>query len=152
MLGPVKYLALFCVFSVAALFSGCSSYVARNEPGVSLAKVQRLFVKSNFDDNHGMDGRIMRALQERGYEVDKGPLTMLPRNAQAVVSFSDHWNWDFTTHLTNLRIEVRDVKSERLLATAAFSGAVTLTSSVDDIVDKLVQKLVDQSDPNPPKK
>ncbi|HEU5079218.1 MAG TPA: hypothetical protein VFT72_08385 [Opitutaceae bacterium] len=141
----MKYLSLFCVFFAALFFSGCSTYVARTEPGVSMAKIQRVFVKSNFNDNHGMDGRIMRALQDRGYEVDKGPLTMLPRNAQAVVSFEDHWNWDFTTHLTNLRIEVRDVKSERLIATASFSGAVALMSSVDDIVDKLVQKLVDQS-------
>jgi uncharacterized protein YceK len=140
----VKQIGLLCLF-VAVLFSGCSSYVARNETGPSLAKVQRLFVKSNFNDNHGMDGRIMRALQERGYEVDKGPLTMLPRTAQAVVAFEDRWNWDFRTHLTGLRIEIRDVKSDAILATASFNGPVALTSSVDDIVDKLVEKLVAQA-------
>lgn len=148
MLRTVKHLGLFLVLFVA-LFSGCSTYVARNEPGVSLTKIQRLFVKSNFNDNHGMDGRVMRALQDRGYEVEKGPLTMMPRTAQAVVSFEDRWNWDFRTHLTGLRIEVRDVKSDAILTSASFTGPVALTSSVDEIVDRLVEKLVAQMKPAP---
>lgn len=139
----VKHFALACL-PLVLLFAGCSSYVARVEPGTALANYQRLFVKSNFSDNHGMDGRIMTAFQERGFTVEKGPLTMMPRKTQAIVSFEDYWSWDFTTHLTNLRIYVKDAKSEALVASGTFTGPVALTTSADEAIDRLVRQIVEQ--------
>jgi hypothetical protein len=142
-LGSEKHFALACL-PLVLLFAGCSSYVARVEPGTALANYQRLFVKSNFSDNHGMDGRIMTAFQERGFTVEKGPLTMMPRKTQAIVSFEDYWSWDFTTHLTNLRIYVKDAKSESLVASGTFTGPVALTTSADEAIDRLVRQIVEQ--------
>lgn len=133
LLGPCLLFAL--------LLTGCTSYVSSLEPGRDLRKYQVYFVKANFDDNHGMDSRIARALQERGYTVDKGPMTMMPRATQAIVTYQDHWSWDFKTHLTGLRIVISDAKSETIVASGNFTGPAALSLSTDDAVDRLLDKI-----------
>jgi hypothetical protein len=128
-------LGLFC--SV-----GCSSYVASADPTRKAKPIQVYFVKSNLSDNRGIDGRLVRALQARGFKADKGPMTMMPQEAQAIVTYEDHWNWDFTTHLTGLRIEFQDTKTERPFASSTFSGPAALTVSIDDVIDRLLDKML----------
>lgn len=134
---------------MALLLAGCSSYVARVDPGRNLRTYQRYFVKTNLNDNHGIDARIARALQARGFQADYGHLTMLPRGTQAIVTFDDQWAWDFKTHLRYLRLEVQDARSEQACAAATFNGPAALTASLDDVIDRLLDELLN---PKPDKK
>lgn len=111
------------------------------EPGRPPAEYQVYFVKSNFHDNRGLDGRIVLWLQSRGFKAEKGPMTMMPASAQALVTYDDHWNWDFTTHLTWMRIEIVDARSDRPVGAATFSGPAALTISVDKVIDRLMTKM-----------
>lgn len=129
------------------LLAGCSSYVSVAEPGRSPTGYQRFFVKSNFDDNHGIDGRIVQALQDRGLKAEKGPLTLLPKEAQVVISYEDHWNWDFKTHLTWLRLYVADAKTEKRISTATFNGPAAMFTSTDEAVDRLLSKVLAAAKP-----
>lgn len=126
---------------LALFLSSCSSYVATHEPDKNLSGYQRFFVKSNFDDNHGMDGRIARALQEKGFTAEKGPLTLMPSTTQAIVHYEDHWTWDFKTHLAGLRIVVLDAKSEKPVATGTFTGPAAMTLTADEAVERLLSKI-----------
>ena len=137
----MKILRCLVLFFAIGL-TGCSSYVAQVEPGRNPASYQRFFVKSNFHDNNGIDIRIVRALQARGLEAERGPLTMLPRTAQAVVTYDDRWTWDFKNNITYLRIAVQDTRSERIIATATFSGPAALTTSPDEAIERLLVKLL----------
>lgn len=140
-LNLVKSLGALLLLSLM-LFAGCSSYVGVPERGNKLATYERYFVKSNFNDNHGMDGRIVEALQNRGLVAEKGPLTMMPPTAQAIVSYEDHWTWDFKTHITGLRIIIKDAKTERVAGTGIFTGPTSLTLSPDDAIERLLNKIL----------
>ena len=133
------------LLSIALLLAGCTSYVSVAEPGRSPSTYQRFFVKSNFDDNHGIDGRIVRALQDRGLQAEKGPLTLLPKDAQAIITYEDHWNWDFKTHLTGLRMFVADARTEKRVATGTFNGPAALLTSTDEAIDRLVSKVLGEA-------
>ncbi len=136
---------------LVVLLAGCTSYVSRPEPGRTLSNYQRYFVKSNFDDNHGMDGRIVRALQERGLTAEKGPLTLLPQEAQAIITYEDRWSWDFKTHLTGLRLFVMDARSEKRVASGTFHGPAAMFTSSDEAIDRLLSKILDTANGAPKK-
>lgn len=127
---------------MATFLAGCSSYTALTETGKNPNSYQRFFVKSNFDDNHGIDGRIVQTLQSRGLTVEKGPLTMMPLNTQVLVSYEDHWGWDFRTHLTGLRILLSDAKSEKPIARGEFTGPAAMGLSVDEAVERTLNKIL----------
>lgn len=132
------------IFGLALVLGGCASYSSQIEPGRSLKKIQRFFVVSNLNDNHGIDRLIADVLRARGREAEAGPLTMMPDNTQAIVTFNDHWNWDFTDHLTFLQIAVRDTKSEQTFASATFSAKIPLHEDFSETVARVVDQLLDK--------
>src|SRR4051812_38410801 len=89
---------------LVTMLSGCASFDASVEAGRSLKDVHRYFIVSNLNDNHALDQQIATALRAHGHTAEVGPLTMMPDDAQAVVTFQDHWTWDFGEHLVYLRI------------------------------------------------
>jgi len=132
------------LIGLSLLLGGCASYNVQVEHGRSLAKVQRFFVVSNLNDNHGLDHRIAEALKSAGREADFGPLTMMPGKTEVVVAFKDHWSWDFAEHLDFLQITVRDTRSEQAFATVTFSARVPLREDVSATVSSLVAKLLEK--------
>jgi hypothetical protein len=130
---------------IGALFAGCATYTAHVEPSTELTAYKRLWVKSNLDDNHSIDRVLVEVLRSRGFETQFGPLTMMPRETQAIVSFRDRWTWDFKNHMTALEVMVQDVRSEKQVAAATFVGPASLTVSPRDVVERLVHDLVKAS-------
>ncbi len=131
--------------SLALAFSGCTTSSVQMEHGRSLKKIQRFFVVSNLNDNHGIDHQIAEVLKARGREADAGPLTMMPDNNQVIVTFNDHWTWDFGDHLTFLQISVRDTKSEQSFAAVTFSAKIPSRKDPADIVTSLVDELLEKN-------
>lgn len=129
------------LFLLALILAGCSSYVSSPEKESKLTSYQRFFVKSNFDDNHGVDVRIVRALQDRGFTAERGPMTMMPDKTQAVVTYEDRWNWDFKTHLTYLRIIISDARSGKVAASGFFNGPAAIGTSTEDAIERLLKRL-----------
>ena len=132
------------------LLGGCASYDAEAPRGTGLAGVSRYFVVSNLNDNHALDHRIAAALQVRGFVAETGPLTMMPGDTQAIVTFQDRWDWDFGEHLYYLKIMVRKPESNDTLAAATFSARIPLKESTLETVRRLVARLF--SDPPPAEK
>jgi len=142
----MKLVALRILFaallSLAALApAGCSSYSASIKPDAALSKYQRIWVKTNMDDNHGIAQYISNTLRARGIETGAGPLTMMPLNMQAVISYRDDWTWDFKDHMTSLVLSLQDNKIDYPIATAKYSGPAALTAVPNEVVEKLVTKL-----------
>jgi hypothetical protein len=127
------------------LIAGCATYTADVEPSTQLTAYKRLWVKSNLDDNHSIDRVLVEVLRSRGFEAEFGPLTMMPRETQAIVSFRDRWTWDFKNHMTALEVIVQDVRSEKQVAIASFVGPASLTISPREVVERLVSDLVKAS-------
>jgi len=134
------FVALVSLVALAAL-GGCSSYTASVKPGAELSKYQRVWVKSNMDDNHGLAQFISAALRARGIEAGVGPLTMMPLNTQAVISYRDNWTWDFKDHMNSLELSLQDNKIDYPIATARYDGPTSLMTTPVEVVEKLVAKL-----------
>jgi hypothetical protein len=137
-------LRLSLLLALALLLGGCASYDASVEGGRSLKEVRRFFVVSNLNDNHALDQRIALALRADGRSAEVGPLTMLPDEAQAVVTYQDHWAWDFREHLVFLKISVRDPAANQPYASVTFSAKVPLREPAGATVNRLVASLLEK--------
>lgn len=126
------------------LAAGCASYNIQADHGRSLKGIKRFFVVSNLNDNHAIDRQIAEALKTGGREADNGPLTMMPDNTQVVVTFQDHWTWDFGDHLVYLQIAVRDTRSEQSFASVTFSAKIPLHEDASVTIARLVEQLLDK--------
>lgn len=137
----VRLVAL-AVFA-CALFAGCTSTRTQVlEKGRNLEEVRRFFVLRNLKDNHGIDVRIVRALQTRGFEAESGPITLLPDSAQVVLLYEDRWTWDFSDHMVYLKISARDPQAVFPYLSASYHKQVAFTTRVDEVVDDVVGKLL----------
>jgi hypothetical protein len=129
------------------LLAGCTTYDAKVERDRSLAGVQRYFVQSNPNDNHALDNQIAGALKARGLAAETGPLTMMPDETQAIVTYQDHWTWDFGDRLVYLQLTVREQKTGKNYATVTFSAKVPTGKALSAIVDELVGRMVPAGHP-----
>lgn len=130
--------------ALVLLLGGCASFDASVEGGHSLKGVQRFFVVSNLNDNRALDHQIAQALRARGLAAEVGPLTMMPDDTQAVVTFQDHWAWDFGEHLVFLKINVRKPSQEQTYASATFSAKVPLREPATVTLRRLVGTLLEK--------
>jgi len=130
--------------ALALLLGGCASFDASVESGQSLKGVQRFFVVRNLNDNRALDHQIAQALKARGLAAEVGPLTMMPDDTQAVVTFQDHWAWDFGEHLVFLRIDVRKPSQNQTYASATFSARVPLREPARVTLSRLVATLLEK--------
>lgn len=127
---------------MSGLLAGCASFQSNIEPKRSLTGVQRFFVVSNLNDNHAIDQQIVASLKARGRAASAGPLTMMPDDTQAVLTFQDHWTWDFKDNLIYLTLAVRDPGNPQSYATATFGAKVPLRDPTPAIIDRLVGELL----------
>ena len=130
------------LIGLGLLLPGCSAVTGQLDRTRSLKGIQHFFVLSNLNDNHAIDQHIAAVLQSRGRDASSGPLTMMPDDAQAVVTYQDHWSWDFGEHLMYLVISVHQANSQRQYATVTFQVRVPLRKSPADIVADLVDQLL----------
>lgn len=133
---------LLCSLVVACLLGGCATSNTRVQGGTRLAGLERYFVLANGNDNRALDRQIVNALRAHGRTADSGPRTMMPDGTQAVVTYDDHWSWDFGDRLQVLRLTVRDARSRDTLAVAEFSAKIPRRRSPAGIADELVTQLL----------
>ncbi len=134
-------LRLLPLLLAGLLLGGCASFQADEWSTGSLAGMKRFFVVSNLSDNRALDHHIVAALQARGLVADSGPLTMMPGDTQAIVTFQDHWNWDFGEHLYYLKITVRKPESSEPLSAATYNARIPRKESTAETVARLVDRL-----------
>ncbi|MBI2814189.1 MAG: hypothetical protein HYX71_07885 [Opitutae bacterium] len=132
------------LLGVGLLLGGCASVETTVDHGRSLREVRRYFVVSNPNDNHALDRQIATILTRRGRTAAIGPLTMLPDDAQAVVTYQDHWSWDFGEHLDYLKITVRDPLASQPYASVTFSARVPVREQPAATVAQLVEALLEK--------
>lgn len=135
-LGLISLLAFGTLFLAA-----CSSYEA-HPGGAKVAGQKRIFILSNQNDNNFLDTQIVSALKARGYESECGPLTMMPDDTQVIVSYEDHWTWDFGDHLAYLQITARDRRTNQVYGSAVFKAKIPTKKSIPKIIGELVDRIL----------
>jgi hypothetical protein len=135
----------FTPFLLLLLLGGCASYDTQVARGPGLAGMQRFFVIANANDSRGLDHRITASLKARGLTAGSGPRTMMPEDTQAIVTYDDHWGWDFGERLVHLQINVRDARTAQPLAAATFSAKIPGRKSPTEIVDELLARMLSRA-------
>ena len=107
---------LFAAFAplVAFAIAGCSSVETRKV--IDLAPFKRIYVVHRFGDDHHLDEVFVAELRRLGRDASSGPLTMLPENADAVLTYGDRWEWDFKNYLIELTVELHTAHTNKKLA------------------------------------
>lgn len=129
-----------CLLLLLGLISGCASYDANVQR--SLKDVTHYFVLANGNDNRALNHQIVATLKARGLSAETGPLTMMPDESQAIITYQDYWSWDFGEHLVYLQISARDRKTSEPFGSVTFNAKVPTRKPTAGIVDGLVVKLL----------
>jgi hypothetical protein len=134
--------ALVLAAAAAFMLAGCASVSAQKTPGADLARVKRVYIEQRLNDNHGIARLLVEELQRHGKEASAGPLTMLPDDADAVLTYEDGWTFDFTTHMISLTVELREARrnQDRLATARSYRPSVT-RKSPEEIVREVVASL-----------
>lgn len=139
-LSPRRWLSgLFAL--LALLAAGCAS-LQIDGPPPELAQARRVFVEERLNDNLRVDRMLVEELRARGYVASHGPLTMLPGDAQFVVTYDARETWDFRPYVIELTLAVRPAKDYNQIVASGryFRPGVTIKSTaamVREVVGKL---------------
>jgi hypothetical protein len=138
----MKIRTILIVLGCALVAAGCSNVTTRIAPNANLAQHKRIYVEHRLADGRDLDGLIAQDLRARGYDASSGPMTLMPRDTELVVSYADQWAWDFNWYMNTLDIAVRAARTDKGLATvhcnrpsAAFGSPPTVM--IHDVLSKL---------------
>lgn len=106
---------------VAGLATACAYTHLESDPlPAGLRDANKLY----FVENHGADRRridqvIARTLRTRGFDARSGYSADRPERVDVLVTYEDRWQWDMANYLIFLRIDLRDPRTNVLLATGS---------------------------------
>jgi hypothetical protein len=134
----MKFLSL-PLLTLCAFLAGCSSLNTRSV--VDLAPFKHIYVVHRLTDDHHIDEMLVRELQQLGHEASSGPLTLLPENADAILTYEDRWEWDFKTYLIELSVELRTARTEKKLADGHYLQQTPRSKPPAEVVRELLVSL-----------
>lgn len=123
-----------------AFVGGCSSVSARKV--VALDSFQRIFVVQRLNENHHLDELFVAELRRLGREASSGPLTMMPENTDAILTYDARWEWDFQTYLIELRMELHTTHTRKKLADATCHQPTIKPRAPEPIIREMLQRLL----------
>lgn len=85
---------------------------------MALDRFQRIFVERRFNENNHVDELLVAELRRLGREASSGPLTMMPENTHALLTYDARWQQDFRNYLVGLTLELHSVHPRKKLADA----------------------------------
>lgn len=134
--------ALLLLFAIA-LCAGCTTSVSvRKPPSVDLSRFHRIFVQQPFNENHHVDEIFADELRAAGYEASSGPLTMMPENTDAVLTYHAQWAGDFWTYLIDLNVTLRTAHTDKPLAEARYYQPTVSPKRAERVIHDLVGRLL----------
>jgi hypothetical protein len=123
----------------AACLTSCSSIHTRRDPRVDLSRIKSFYVLHRLTDDHHIDEMIVDQLKKYGREASAGPLTMMPQEVEALVTYQDEWAWDFKTYLIQLRIEIRRSHNNQPLAEGMYRQPSIVTKSPAAVIEEILK-------------
>jgi hypothetical protein len=132
--------ATLLLLLAATFLAGCSSVSTRKV--IDLAPFKHIYVVHRLTDDHHIDELFVRELQSRGHDASSGPLTMLPDNADAILTYEDRWAWDFKSYLIELDIDLRTARTDKKLADGRYYQPTIETKPPAEVIHELLVSLM----------
>lgn len=127
------------------LCAGCTSVTVRKPPGFDLTQFHHIFVQQPFNENHHLDEIMADQLRALGFDAQSGPLTMMPDNADALLTYTARWTGDFRTYLLDLTISLQTAHTNKPLGEARYYQPSITTKPPETVVRDLFAKLFAKS-------
>lgn len=121
------------------LLAGCASVETRKV--VDLAPFKHIYVEHRLTDDRHLDEMIVAELTRLGYEASRGPLTLMPDAADAVLTYEDRWEWDFKTYLIEFNVAVRTARTKKKLADGHYYQPTPNSKAAAEVVSKVLTPL-----------
>jgi hypothetical protein len=139
MLSLYRHLTLCLLF---LLSTGCaSSLTADKDPSVQLSKMDNIYVVRQPNDNRGVEKLIANHLNTLGKNATHGSNAEAPENTDAVVTYTDKWWWDITTYMLELNVELRDPRTNYVLARGHSYRTSLVRKSPEGMVEEVLGKI-----------
>jgi hypothetical protein len=136
----VRYRGCIVVLLIAT--AGCSTDLSSAVmPGVRLASYKSAYVACHPGDDANLCGLIAAQLARRGLTAVTSSEADQSRKADVLVTYEDRWTWDITMYLLTLRIDVRDPRTNVLLATSRVYRTSLARQGPADMVQEAVTAL-----------
>jgi len=129
----------FGLVMALVLISGCAtSLVSDVDPQTDLSTLQRFYVVKLPSDKRGVQSLIVDELRSMGKEAESGIEANAPMPVDAVITYEDKWMWDITMYMLELRVGIRDPKTNYKFA----SGYSYRTSLVRKPPEEMVEEVL----------
>jgi len=135
------------LLAVLGLATGCASFSSWKDPSAQLQKRKYFYVESELADGQKLHTTIAAELRAMGYNATSGYLTMMPKDADVLVSYTTRWTWDFTTYLIELDLQMRDPKTGKILASIYYHRPGVGGTSTNDLIQRVLTKVVGTKKP-----
>jgi len=135
---------IFLSIACLLLLTACSSMSIQKQASTNLTRFKTVYVEHRLADGRGVDQLITQELSHLGYDASSGPLTMTPPDTEAVLTYIDEWNWDFTLYMIDLEVQVRDARSGQVLATAHCDHPAMIGKSPSGMVKAVIDPLFER--------
>lgn len=126
------------------LLAGCTTSVSARKV-IPLDRFHRIYVEQRLNDNNRLDEMFVAELRGLGRDASSGPLTMMPENTEAVLTYDARWEWDFKNYLIELNLELHTVHPRKKIADGRYYQPSIRTQSPNEVVHRLVAKLLAKS-------
>ena len=135
----MKMIGSLMLIGAMPLTLGCVQQVdGRVQSGKSLASIREFHIV-RAEQTDATDA-IQKDLVRRGFTVTMGPESATPATASCKILTTDHWTWDMTMYLLELKVEMVDPKTGELLA----SGRSYRTSLARKSPDQMAREVFDK--------
>jgi hypothetical protein len=137
------HLWMWCAGVMLLALQGC----AINRESASLAadaditKLKSIHVLRSEPDDRGVYISIAEQLRKLGYSVSTGPAATMPPDADAVLSYQAQWQWDMTMYLLDLRVTLRNPRTDALLGSASSYHTSLTRKSTEEMVSEVLANL-----------
>jgi hypothetical protein len=143
--GPVCRAAMkvsLVLFLLLGLLAGCRSIYVDRRPHTDFTRIKRFYVEHRLSDNHQIDQTIVAELRALGFEASAGPLTMMPGQVDAIVTYQDEWAWDFKSYLIQLNIQLRSAITEQYRAPGTYRQPSPITKPPAEVVRSILARIL----------
>jgi len=113
---PIQRKSAILLALGVSIFAGCAQLSTRVLPNSGIATYKHIFVEQRLADNYGVADAMAKELRDMGYDATSGALTMMPPDAELIVSYDDMWAWDFKNYMIELDVQARSARTDKILA------------------------------------
>ena len=103
-------------FLAVLVLCGCATMDSSQAPGADLTKLHTFYVAKLPADGRGIERLIADRLDLMGFKATSGSAEAPGSPVDAVVTYQDRWMWDITMYMIQLDIQIRDGKTNFVLA------------------------------------